>query len=95
MTFPHFVELVAIQINSKSDEAKDEEVEKAYKLFTKGTENPIRLHDLRQVAATLKEDVSDDVLKAMIIEANGGTGINQGVNMEQFKDVLTRAGVFT
>lgn len=89
------MELAAIQINSKSDEAKDEEVEKAFKLFTKGTENPIGLHNLRQVASTLKEDVSDDVLRAMILEANGGTGIGQGVNMEQFREVMTRAGVFT
>lgn len=89
------MELAAIQINSKSDEAKDEEVEKAFKLFTKGSDNPIRLHDLRQVASTLKEDVSDDVLKAMILEANNGGGIVQGVNMEQFKEVMTRAGVFT
>lgn len=95
VTYSHFLELAAIQINSKSDEAKDEEVEKAFKLFTKGKDNPIRLSDLRQVASTLKEDVSDDVLKAMILEANGGAGIGQGVNMEHFKEVMTRAGVFS
>ncbi len=54
----------------------------------------IRLQDLRAVAKLLKEDVSDDVLKAMILEANGGKGIGSGVNMEEFHGILTRAGVF-
>jgi hypothetical protein len=57
-------------------------------------EQVINLNDLRAVARTLKEDVGDDVLKAMILEANGGRGVGRGVNVEDFRGVLTRAGVF-
>lgn len=95
MTYPHFVELCAIQMNSRSDETKAEEVEKAFKLFTKGTDRAITLYDLRQTAAILKEDIGDDVLKAMILEANDGAGVGQGVDMEQFQKVMIKAGVFS
>ncbi|KAK5442675.1 hypothetical protein LTS15_010882 [Exophiala xenobiotica] len=99
VTYPHFLALCAIQMKSKTDEAKDEEVETAFNLFSPGQGLPnhepvIRLQELRKVAKTLKEDLSDDVLKAMILEANGGQGVGKGVNMEDFRAVLTRAGVF-
>ena len=43
----------------------------------------------------MKEDeVGDDLLRDMILEANGGDGVAAGVNVEQFRDVLSRAGVF-
>lgn len=95
VTYTHFVELAAIQINNKSDEAKDEEVEKAFKLFTSGGERPITFHDLRRIAGLLNQDVGDDVLKAMIVEANGGSNVGSGVDMEHFREVMSRAGVFT
>ncbi|KAJ9657308.1 hypothetical protein H2198_004431 [Neophaeococcomyces mojaviensis] len=95
VTYEHFVELAAIQINNKSDETKDEEVEKAFKLFTSGNERPITYHDLKRIAGLLNQDVSDDVLKAMILEANKGEGVGSGVDMEQFREVMSRAGVFT
>lgn len=94
VTYAHFVELAAIQINNKSDETKDEEVEAAFKLFTSGTERPITFSDLRRVAGLLNQEVSDDVLRAMILEANGGNGIGRGVDMDQFREVMGRAGVF-
>lgn len=94
VTYPHFVELAAIQINNRSDETKDEEVEKAFKLFTSGNERPITFGDLRRIAGLLNQDVSDDVLKAMILEANGGSGIGTGVDMDQFREVMSRAGIF-
>ena len=47
------------------------------------------------LARELKEEgVGDELLKDMILEANGGAGVNAGVTMEQFRDVLGRAGVF-
>ncbi|KAK5083625.1 hypothetical protein LTR05_006128 [Lithohypha guttulata] len=95
VTYAHFVELAAIQMNSKSDETKDEEVEKAYKLFTLGNERPITFSDLKRIAGLLNQDVSDDVLKAMILEANRGGGIGAGVDMDQFREVMSKAGVFT
>lgn len=95
VTYAHFIELAAIQINSKSDETKDEEVEEAYKLFTSGGDRPIAFHDLRRIANLLNQEVSDDVLKAMILEANKSGNVGTGVNMEQFREVMSRAGVFT
>ena len=95
MTYPHFLELCALQLKNKSTETQDEEVEEAFKLFTQGTANrPITLTDLRSVAKVLKENVGDDVLKAMVLEANGGQGLGRGVDMERFKEVMVRAGVF-
>jgi len=95
VTYAHFVELAAIQMNSKSDETRGEEVEKAFKLFTSGGERPITFQDLRRIAGLLNQDVSDDVLKAMVVEANGGNNVGSGVDMEHFREVMSRAGVFT
>lgn len=99
VTYPHFLALCAIQMKSKTDETKAEEVEVAFNLFTHGQINAdgdqiISLNDLRAVARTLKEDVSDDVLKAMLLEANGSQGVQKGVNVEDFRAIMTRAGVF-
>jgi Ca2+-binding EF-hand superfamily protein len=71
------------------------EVDAAFQLFTKGTDGPITLGHLRRIARELKEDsLGDDLLRDMILEANGGAGVNAGVTLEQFHDVMTRAGVF-
>jgi Ca2+-binding EF-hand superfamily protein len=71
------------------------EVDAAFQLFTKGTDGPITLGHLRRIARELKEDnLGDELLKDMILEANGGAGVNAGVTLEQFHDVMTRAGVF-
>ncbi|KAJ9604197.1 hypothetical protein H2200_011031 [Cladophialophora chaetospira] len=99
VTYPHLVALCAIQLKSQTDETKAEEIETAFKLFhpgqaASGRDDVIRLQDLRAVAKVLKEDISDDVLKAMILEANGGKGVGSGVSMEEFRGILTRAGVF-
>lgn len=95
VTYAHFVELAAIHINNKSEETKSEEVERAYKLFTKGSDRPITIYDLRQIAKLLQQDVHDDVLKAMISEANSGAGVANGVDMAQFRSIMSKAGVFT
>jgi Ca2+-binding EF-hand superfamily protein len=78
-------------------ESNPEEVSAAYRLFTHGSAGPITVAHLRRVAKELREDVSDDVLKDMILEANGGTN-NQGrdvggVNLEEFESVMKRAGL--
>lgn len=94
MTYTNFVAICALKINSRSDSSKTEEVNTAYRLFTKGTEGPITLMHLRRVARELKEDVSDEMLRNMILEANGGAGLTKGVGVEDFEGVMTRAGVF-
>ena len=95
VTYTNFVAVCALKINSRSEESKQEEVSDAFRLFTRGTDEPITIHHLRRIAKELKEDVSDEMLRNMILEANGGAGIGRGVNMEDFQNVMTRAGVFS
>ncbi|KAF2104771.1 hypothetical protein NA57DRAFT_51575 [Rhizodiscina lignyota] len=78
----------------------EEEVVAAYQLFTKGGTGPITLAHLRRVARELREEVSDEVLRDMILEANGESGgrgkdgWKRGVGVEEFENVMKRAGVF-
>lgn len=93
--YPPFLGVAAAKLHSRSDEGLSEEVDLAYRLFTRGSDGPITLVHLRRIARELKEDeVGEELLKDMILEANGGEGVNAGVTMEQFRDVLERAGVF-
>lgn len=46
------------------------------------------------MAAVLKEDVDEDLLKDMILEANGGAGVVRGVKIDEFDEVMRRAGVW-
>ncbi|KAJ5411468.1 uncharacterized protein N7487_005827 [Penicillium crustosum] len=90
-----FVSIAAAKLRSRDDDAMAAEVDDAYQLFTRGTDGPITLSHLRRIARELKEDsVGDDLLKDMILEGNGGAGLSAGVTLEQFHDVMTRAGVF-
>lgn len=78
-------------------ESNEEEVSAGYQLFTHGGAGPITLGHLRRVAKELREDVPDEVLRDMILEANGGVrGKGKdvgGVSLEEFESVLKRAGV--
>ncbi|MCJ1381236.1 hypothetical protein MMC17_004345 [Xylographa soralifera] len=69
-------------------EDKDEEEE------GEGEERRITIADLRRVARELKEEVSEQVLADMILEANGGRGVKRGVGVREFEGVMRRAGVF-
>jgi hydroxyacylglutathione hydrolase len=79
-------------------------VDEAFRLFTNAAQQQagngdedharITLAHLRRVAAVLKEDVDDEVLKDMILEANGGAGVSRGVGMDEFDDVMKSAGVW-
>lgn len=90
-----FVSVAAAKLRSRDEDAMAEEVDHAYQLFTRGTEGPISINHLRRIARELKEDsVDDDLLRDMIAEANGGAGLSAGVTLEQFHDVMMRAGVF-
>lgn len=90
-----FVSIAAAKLHSRGEDAITAEVDDAYQLFTRGTDGPITLSHLRRIARDLKEDgVGDDLLKDMILEGNGGAGLSAGVTLEQFHDVMTRAGVF-
>lgn len=95
VTYSNFVAICALKINSRSDESKQEEVSDAFRLFTRGADGPITVHHLRRIAKELKEEVSDEMLRNMILEANGGAGVSRGVSLEDFHNVMTRAGIFS
>jgi len=52
------------------DRDKQEEVDKAYNLFTGGTDGPITLAHLKRVARVINENVSEETLKDMLMEAS-------------------------
>lgn len=110
MGFIPFFSYAAIAMHNKEeggDEEDDddeyqaennaEEVSAAYRLFTHGSAGPITIAHLRRVAKELREDVPDDFLKDMILEANGdvkGKGREVGgVSLEDFESVMKRAGL--
>ena len=101
VTYEHFLAYAALyrhhnEDNDEEDEERRAEVHEAYSLFTNNNPGPINLRDLRRIAKILREDVSDDVLKDMLSEANGGNqeGWRNGVDVEDFENVMKRAGVF-
>jgi Ca2+-binding EF-hand superfamily protein len=91
------VAICALKLRARDDDEPDagqaRELDHAFALFTAGSEGPISLPMLKRVAASLKEDVAEDVLRDMILEANGGRGIARGVNREEFDAVMRRAGM--
>ncbi|SRR6266480_3399500 len=104
--YAHFFEFAALHMRHRvgaedeGDEYEDagegqqrQEVMEAYRLFTHGAPGPITLGHLKRVARELKEDVSEDLLRAMLSEANGGSW-KSGVGVEEFEAVMRRAGVF-
>ncbi|KAJ4414551.1 hypothetical protein N0V85_003112 [Neurospora sp. IMI 360204] len=85
-----------------NDDHDDEDDDEEYQDYEGGgeqqeKENPpvITLAHLKRVAAVLKEEnVSEELLRDMILEANGGAGVGKGVRREEFDGVMRRAGVW-
>ncbi|KAK2804293.1 hypothetical protein FQN51_002384 [Onygenales sp. PD_10] len=94
VTYEPFLSVCALKLHNRSEDAMAAEVEHAYRLFTRGRGGPILVSHLRKVARDLKEDVSEELLRDMIREANGGAGVSRGVSVEEFRGVMERAGVF-
>ncbi|KAI9790696.1 MAG: hypothetical protein M1816_004837 [Peltula sp. TS41687] len=99
-TYGPFASVCALKMQSQmptSTAGQGAEVEAAFKLFTRGGQGPITVSHLRRIARELKEEerVSDEQLRDMILEANGGRGVARGVGKEEFEAVMSRAGVFT
>ena len=97
ISYPHFVAVAALKLNSRSDESEAREVEDAFGMFIAqggGRGGKITAETLKRVARVLKEDVGDDVIRDMMLEANGGAGVGQGVGIGDFEGVMRRAGVF-
>ncbi|UNI19044.1 Hydroxyacylglutathione hydrolase [Purpureocillium takamizusanense] len=98
-TYEPFFAICALKLHARDDaddaEAHRAAVHEAFRLFTNGdADGPITLAHLRRVAAVLKEDVDEDLLKDMILEANGGAGVARGVRVDEFDDVMRNAGVW-
>jgi hydroxyacylglutathione hydrolase len=107
-TYEPFFAICALKFHSRADDADGArhraEVDEAFRLFTNAAQQQagngdedharITLAHLRRVAAVLKEDVDDEVLKDMILEANGGAGVSRGVGMDEFDGVMKSAGVW-
>ena len=95
VSYDHFVAIAALKLNNRSEDDRQEEIEAAFNLFTgKSGQDRITLSALRRVARELKEDLDDTLLRDMINEANGGSGLQQGVDLSEFEAVMKRAGVF-
>lgn len=98
-TYGAFVAICALRFRQRDDEVDEEQhtrdVDEAFELFTGRPDAPaITIADLRRVAAALREDCDDDVLRDMIAEANGGAGVAHGVKKDEFDGVMERAGVW-
>ncbi|KAK6533506.1 hypothetical protein TWF694_002445 [Orbilia ellipsospora] len=88
ITYDLFLEVAAMKMK---DRDKNEELDKAFSLFTGGdTDGPMTLQHLKMVAKALNENVTDDTLKDMLREASMGNGLE--VNKRDFEDVMKRAG---
>lgn len=95
-TYEPFFAICALKFHAREDntDAHRDELIEAFQLFTNGLEGPITLAHLRRVAAVLKEDVDEELLKDMILEANGGVGVARGVELDEFDSVMRNAGVW-
>ncbi|KAG5976588.1 hypothetical protein E4U55_007279 [Claviceps digitariae] len=97
-TYEPFFAICALQFHARqendSEAAHQAQVDEAFRLFTNNQDGPITLAHLRRVAAVLKEEVEEETLKDMILEANGGGGVARGVRMEEFDEVMRNAGVW-
>ncbi|TLD27350.1 hypothetical protein PspLS_05333 [Pyricularia sp. CBS 133598] len=93
----------------RTSDAHVQQVDDAFALFTTrrsdnddsnlsllgNSESVITMAHLRRVASMLNDDdVDDDLLRDMILEANGGAGVGRGVNRHEFEAVMRRAGVW-
>ncbi|CAD6506041.1 BgTH12-06973 [Blumeria graminis f. sp. triticale] len=91
-----FVAICALKMQSRMRTGEDHqrEVDEAWDLFDKNHEERITLATLREVAERLGQEVTDEVLRDMLLEANGGAGVNRGVDKGEFESVMRRAGVW-
>lgn len=95
--YSSFVAICALKFHSRgrTSDSHAREVDEAFKLFTNGTgETRITLETLKKVAKQLREDPEEELLRDMILEANGGAGVGRGVEKDEFERILRRAGVW-
>ncbi|PHH52528.1 Centrin-1 [Ceratocystis fimbriata CBS 114723] len=103
-SFEPFFAICALKFHARDndEDTHSNELDEAFALFTNtysagagaDEDGCITIAHLKRVAALLKEDVSDDLLRDMVLEANGGAGVSAGVQKEEFDSVMRRAGVW-
>ncbi|KAL2059171.1 hypothetical protein ABVK25_000463 [Lepraria finkii] len=59
-----------------------------------GEDGKITMGCLRRVARELKEDVPEQGLRDMLLEANGGSGVGRGVGIKDFEGGDEKGGSF-
>ncbi|KAI0996674.1 hypothetical protein K3495_g11508 [Podosphaera aphanis] len=92
-----FLAICALKMRSRvpSDDDHQREVDEAWELFVgESKEDRITLETLRSVAKVLDEKVTEELLRDMLLEANGGAGVDMGVEKSEFEGVMRRAGVW-
>ncbi|KAH7395965.1 hypothetical protein BKA64DRAFT_709337 [Cadophora sp. MPI-SDFR-AT-0126] len=94
--YSSFVAICALKFHTRSrtSDSHNKEVDEAFAMFNPKGDGKITLATLRRVANMLKEDVDDELLRRMILEANGGAGVAEGVNREEFEGIMRRAGLW-
>ncbi|KAF5879551.1 putative ef-hand superfamily ca2+-modulated protein [Botrytis fragariae] len=105
--YRHFVAICAIKFHSRTrtSDSHKKDVDDAFRLFSNAGQKKggsgggedmgkITLATLKRVARVLKEDVDEDLLVSMLLEANGGQGVGKGVERDEFEDVMRRAGMW-
>ena len=85
--YKEFLQIMTAKMNEKESE---EEIKRAFQLFAFEDGKFITFANLKKIALDLGEAMSDDELKLMLYEANGGDR-NGAVTEDQFEGVLTRA----
>lgn len=104
ISYEDFVAVAALQLQARDDDQVGEEVESAFSLFLeageekgRGDKGPERItvNGLRRVAKALGENIKEEVLRDMVMEANGmgPEGIGSGVRREDFEGVMRRTGM--
>ncbi|TGO30976.1 hypothetical protein BPAE_0002g00670 [Botrytis paeoniae] len=105
--YRHFVAICAIKFHSRTrtSDSHKKDVDDAFRLFSNAGQRKggsgggedmgrITLATLKRVARVLKEDVDEELLVSMLLEANGGQGVGKGVERDEFEDVMRRAGMW-
>ena len=104
ITYASFVAIAALKLNARGEQEENKEVKEGFELFLRMGEAPdggpplgepkITMAMLKRIAGLLKEDVKDEVLRDMMLEANGGAGIGKGVDLQEFEGVMRQGQCF-
>ena len=96
ISYANFVGIAALKLNARGEEDERKEAREGFELFCRmggergGEDAKITMAGLKRIAGLLKENVKDEALKNMLLEANGGAGVGKGVDFDEFSGIMTR-----